>query len=146
MIWNELLRSSFLASIYYDYIFASHYSFDGFYIEQEERFNLSSITLNNRTSKNVDRNSCISLLLESESDACSSAARANDSLCGQNTSTPYCINLFPNPWLFNCRWEMNCIEIFLQQDSLAVKMQVHLPILPGGVPIIYKHHHHQQHR
>ncbi|CAF4385292.1 unnamed protein product, partial [Rotaria magnacalcarata] len=35
------------ASIYYDYINASNYVLNGFIIDQESYFNLSSITINN---------------------------------------------------------------------------------------------------
>ncbi|CAF2009303.1 unnamed protein product [Rotaria magnacalcarata] len=73
------------ASIYYDYINASNYVLNGFIIDQESYFNLSSITINN------------SLV----SDACTASDIAQDPICLANSSYPICI-LQSNRWTANC--------------------------------------------
>ncbi|CAF3452893.1 unnamed protein product [Rotaria sp. Silwood1] len=44
----------------------------------------------------------IQVALGAKSDSCSSGETAQDPLCLQNGSTPVCISLFTNPWIFNC--------------------------------------------
>ncbi|UJR16300.1 hypothetical protein I4U23_003206 [Adineta vaga] len=75
-----------LASLYFNYITSNGYSFHGFFIEQNERFLLSSITLNSIP----------------QSGACSSGAAVQIPLCSLNSSTPECIEFVTNPWIFNC--------------------------------------------
>ncbi|CAF4586257.1 unnamed protein product [Rotaria sp. Silwood1] len=78
-----------LVSIYFDYITGNRFSINslnGFFIKHERPIYLSSISLN----------------YSAKSDSCSSGETAQDPLCLQNGSTPVCISLFTNPWIFNC--------------------------------------------
>lgn len=76
------------ASIYYEFIQVNSYVFNGLHVNSElsQSFNLSSITLNNTA----------------QSDACSSASIARESLCALNSTTPVCTITSANSWNFNC--------------------------------------------
>ncbi|CAF3465801.1 unnamed protein product [Rotaria sp. Silwood1] len=109
-----------LVSIYFDYITGNRFSINslnGFFIKHERPIYLSSISLNYSNNiesiyllliRNIEAIRCkfhlinFFLCVGAKSDSCSSGETAQDPLCLQNGSTPVCISLFTNPWIFNC--------------------------------------------
>ncbi|CAF0868563.1 unnamed protein product [Rotaria sordida] len=104
------------ASIYYDYINANNYQFNGFIIDRESYFNFSSITVNNTA----------------KSDACSSAQAAQDPLCLTNLTHPIC-TLLPNRWNVTCSQNFLTTIISLFGSTTMSNSQLEMPIISSGL-------------